>query len=77
MKLLHAPRGKPETRSFRIIKSAQEMGTRVATNESGAKVSQSFKTTRKSRQAKSHQSRRRNETYPRLNVSIMITMDIW
>jgi hypothetical protein len=48
MKLLHNPRGKPEARSSRRIKLAQEMRARVATNESGAKVSWGFKITRKS-----------------------------
>jgi hypothetical protein len=39
MKFLHAPKVKPEVKSSTRIKPAQAMGTRLATNVSGAKVS--------------------------------------
>jgi hypothetical protein len=48
MKLLHAPRGKPEMESPKKFKPAQAMAARVITNESGAKVSWGLKTTRRS-----------------------------
>jgi len=38
MKLLHAPKVKPETKSPREIKPTQAMGARVTTNIIGAKV---------------------------------------
>jgi hypothetical protein len=46
MKLLHAPRVKPEIGSPRRIKSAQAMGVKVVINISGAKVGGGLKMTR-------------------------------
>jgi len=54
MKLLHTPRGKPKAKSPRRIKLAQVMGSKVVTNESGAKVNWGLKMTRKSWRARSH-----------------------
>jgi len=43
MKLMHAPKVKPEVKSHIRINLAHAMGTRFATNVGGAKVSQGFK----------------------------------
>jgi hypothetical protein len=46
MKFLHAPKVKPKAGSPRKTKPAQAMGTNVATNVNGAKVSWGFRMTR-------------------------------
>jgi len=74
MKPLHAPRVKSKMGSPRRIKSTYAMEAKVTTR---AKVSRGLKITRRSGRTKNHRLRRRSGTYPRSNVSIVTTTNIW
>lgn len=77
MKLLYAPRVKSEARSPKRTKPTQAMEARVTINTSEAKGSISFQMIRRSWWTKSHWTRRLNRTYPRSNVAIVATTDVW